>query len=169
MRRKDMANNNNSADPGSAASITGAAAASNREPGTPFIARPAEVLDDPTITAEQKRAILASWLSDRHAVPDAPRWRQLDNGALMDSEDVMRALYALDDAEGNRRNNRSSATLLRSHQKTERRWLPAILTRKRDDADDDPPPSPAAMRLPVPDIADPPPPPAAMPRMVLAA
>ena len=157
MRRKQMANNINSADSGIAAGIIGAAAASSREPGAPFIARPTEVLDDPTLSAEQKRVTLAYWLSERHAVPDAPRWRQLDNGAFVDSEDIMRALYALDDVEEKKLNNRNPATLLRSHQEQERRWLPAIFIRKRDDDDDDPPPSPAAMRMPLSDIADPPP------------
>lgn len=111
MWRKEMNNNINSEDPG-AIDITDRATATRREQGAPFIARPIEVLDDPTLSAEQKRAILASWLSDRHAVPDAPRWRQLANGAFVDSEDIMRALYALDDAEESRQDKESSAPLL---------------------------------------------------------
>jgi hypothetical protein len=31
--------------------------------------------------------------------PDAPRWRQLNNGAFIDAEDLRKALRVLDDAE----------------------------------------------------------------------
>jgi hypothetical protein len=86
-----------------AAGLSERTAAASAEPAAPFLARPSEILNDPALNAEQKRAILASWLSDRHAVPDAPRWRQLENGALVDSQEVLQALYALDDAEVDRR------------------------------------------------------------------
>jgi hypothetical protein len=66
----------------------------------PFLAHPTDILDDPALTMEQKRLILASWLSDRHAVPDAPRWRQLENGAFVDAYEVEQALCALDETNG---------------------------------------------------------------------
>jgi hypothetical protein len=65
----------------------------------PFVAHPCKVLDDPTLSADQKRSTLEDWLSDVHAVPDAPRWRQLDNGAFVDVYDLREALRMLDDAE----------------------------------------------------------------------
>ena len=38
---------------------------------------PRDVLKDPDLSAEQKRAVLASWLSDASAVQDQPQWRWL--------------------------------------------------------------------------------------------
>ena len=72
-----------------------AAAADVRKP--PFLAHPTEILDDQALSLEQKRLILASWLSDRHAVPDAPRWRELENGAFVDAHEIEQALRILDD------------------------------------------------------------------------
>ena len=51
---------------------------------TPFLVDPSEILSNTSLSLEQKRAVLTDWLSDVHAVPDAPRWRQLDNGAFID-------------------------------------------------------------------------------------
>src|SRR5690242_3406691 len=70
----------------------------------PFLAHPNNVVEDPARTLEQKRLILASWLSDRHAVPDAPRWRQLENGAFVDAHEIEEALRVLDDMEATGRN-----------------------------------------------------------------
>src|ERR1700761_4402676 len=67
----------------------------------PFLVHPKDVLDDATQSVEQKRLILASWLSDRHAVPDAPRWRELENGAFVDAHEIEQALRILDDIEAN--------------------------------------------------------------------
>jgi hypothetical protein len=118
----------------------------------PFIARPDEILDDPALGTQQKRSILASWLSDKYAVPDAPRWRQLENGALVDTHDIWRALYALDDAEMSSRSGRILASRQPAQRRRQRlRWINAIRRRNRDDDgdDDDPPPAPAANRLPM--------------------
>lgn len=65
----------------------------------PSLAHPKDVLDDATLSVEQKRSIFASWLSDVHAVPGAPRWRELDNGAFVDIHEVEDALRVLDDME----------------------------------------------------------------------
>jgi hypothetical protein len=66
---------------------------------TPFLVDPSEILSNTSLSLEQKRAVLTDWLSDVHAVSDAPRWRQLDNGAFLDAEDLRKALRVLDDAE----------------------------------------------------------------------
>ena len=66
------------------------------KPSAPFLARPEEILDDPTLSRDAKRAVLASWLSDARALPDTPRWRQLDNGAFVDVDDLYAALRAVD-------------------------------------------------------------------------
>ena len=68
-----------------------------KEPSAPFLARPEEILGDLTLSKDEKRAVLASWLSDARALPDAPRWRQLDNGAFVDVDDLYAALRVLDD------------------------------------------------------------------------
>jgi hypothetical protein len=103
-----------------------------QEQAAPLLARPEEILGNPTLSKEEKRAVLASWLSDARALPDAPRWRQLDNGALVDVE---------------RGASVSASTSWRPRRKS--RWIGNFIRRKRDDDDDDdPPPVPALSRLP---------------------
>ncbi|HZZ62352.1 MAG TPA: hypothetical protein VFE63_14465 [Roseiarcus sp.] len=58
---------------------------------------PSEVLAHPGLTAEERRAILAGWASDVHAVEGAPWLRQLENGARIPIEEILRALSRLDD------------------------------------------------------------------------
>jgi hypothetical protein len=72
----------------------------NQEEPEPFLVDPSDILHDPNLTNEQKRATLAFWLSNVHAVPDAPRWRQLENGAFVDAIDLRRALRAIDEMSG---------------------------------------------------------------------
>jgi hypothetical protein len=116
----------------------------------PSVAYPSEVLADPTLTLEQKRAILASWLSDKHAVPDAPRWRLLENGAFVDIEDIQQALYALDDAEAEEVGARQTAfPRAQKRPKRRQRWIGGILKRSRRYDDDDPPPAPTTPPLPL--------------------
>ena len=60
-------------------------------------AHPAEVIDDPDLTLNEKRAILASWASDACAIEAVPSLRRLPKGkrpVLFD--EVMDALQALD-------------------------------------------------------------------------
>jgi hypothetical protein len=117
----------------------------------PFLARPEEILRDATLSKEEKRAVLASWLSDARALPDAPRWRQLDNGALVDVDDLYAALRVLDDSDLGVERGASvytSSTLWRPRRKNQ--WVGKFIHRKRDDDDDDdPPPVPALCRLPL--------------------
>lgn len=72
----------------------------NQEEPGPFLVDPEDILGDPNLTNEQKRATLAFWLSNVHAVPGAPRWRQLENGAFVDAIDLDRALRAIDEMSG---------------------------------------------------------------------
>jgi hypothetical protein len=101
------------------------------------LGHPEDVLLQPDLTKAEKRAILASWASDAHAVPDQPGLRRLDSGAVVDVDEVLRALRALDGADDGRRPPTKA---------TSRRRRPGsfrvFLTRRRDD--DDPPPAPAA-------------------------
>ena len=57
---------------------------------------PDEVLSHPGLTVAEKRAILASWASDAHAVDAMPWLRQLECGARISLSDVLSALRSLD-------------------------------------------------------------------------
>ena len=57
---------------------------------------PMEVVDDPDMTTQEKRAILASWASDACAVEAAPDLRQAPCAQLVRFDDIMDALKRLD-------------------------------------------------------------------------
>lgn len=112
-----------------------------------LLARPEDVVNDPTLTLEQKRSTLAFWLSDLHAIPDAPRWRQLETGALVDVDDIYKALRALDEAE-----DEIAGAAAPRDKATFGSWIKSIIPGSRADDDDDPPPCPAVgMRPAVPE------------------
>lgn len=48
------------------------------------------------LSLEEKRAVLADWASDEHAVENVPSMRQLDSGAIVPFEAVLAALRELD-------------------------------------------------------------------------
>jgi hypothetical protein len=108
--------------------------------------RPQDVMGHSQLTRPQKREILASWASDTRAVHSQPTLRQLDNGAIVQVADVLRALRALDD---NAEFDPHASDLLRPlAQHQHRRSLPLLKIALRrwsrdDDDDDDPPPCPA--------------------------
>lgn len=60
--------------------------------------RPEQVVADPSLTVEDKRALLAFWASDIHAVPDAPALRRLENGSTIEIDAILQALKSLDTA-----------------------------------------------------------------------
>jgi len=57
---------------------------------------PSEVLNDPDLTINEKRAILASWASDACAIEAAPELRARPAGAPVRFDDIMDALRTLD-------------------------------------------------------------------------
>jgi flagella basal body P-ring formation protein FlgA len=57
---------------------------------------PSDVMDDPKLTLAEKRAVLASWISDARAVENAPSLRQLDSGAVVEVDAIRQALVLLD-------------------------------------------------------------------------
>ena len=59
-------------------------------------AHPDEVVRDPDLTTNEKRAILASWASDVCAVEAAPALRRVPDGRLAAFDDIMDALRLLD-------------------------------------------------------------------------
>jgi hypothetical protein len=59
--------------------------------------RPSDVVNDPDLSLDEKRAILASWASDACAVEAAPALRRRPGGkGLVRFDEVMEALRALD-------------------------------------------------------------------------
>src|ERR1700757_5292838 len=65
---------------------------------------PSQVVNDPDLTLNEKRAILASWASDACAVEAAPDLRSNARGAPVRFDDIMEALRTLDrQANGYRR------------------------------------------------------------------
>jgi len=57
---------------------------------------PMEVVNDPDMTLQEKRAILASWASDACAVEAAPELRQPPAAPPVRFDDIMDALRRLD-------------------------------------------------------------------------
>jgi hypothetical protein len=57
---------------------------------------PSEVVNDPDLTLNEKRAILASWASDACAIEAAPDLRSNARGAPVRFDDIMEALRGLD-------------------------------------------------------------------------
>jgi len=114
---------------------------------------PRDVLRHPRMSLDEKRALLAKWASDAHAVENEPRLRKLDNGKLIPVEDILRCLNDLDQG--------VCAVKDRSHGAMpwniafDRRsrlvngWLRKRRFTSRDD-DDDPPPCLAAVAPRVP-------------------
>jgi hypothetical protein len=59
-------------------------------------AHPMDVVRDPDLTLNEKRAILASWASDACAVEAAPDLRVTTSGQVVRWDDIMDALRTLD-------------------------------------------------------------------------
>ena len=57
---------------------------------------PMEVVNDPDMTTQEKRAVLASWASDACAVEAAPDLRQPAGSSAVRFDDIMDALKRLD-------------------------------------------------------------------------
>lgn len=57
---------------------------------------PSEVVSDPDLTLNEKRAILASWASDACAIEAAPELRAGPHGRPVRFDEIMEALRVLD-------------------------------------------------------------------------
>lgn len=60
---------------------------------------PSDVVHDPDLTLNEKRAILSSWASDACALEAAPELREIKRGKLVLFDDIMDALRSLDATE----------------------------------------------------------------------
>jgi len=118
----------------------------------PIFQRPEEVLNDPKMSRAEKRALLASWASDAHAVPSVPAMRQLEDGSLVRLDEILQALKALDASNDLGPASRQAPGLWRRppqrrSRSTFRNWTRIVPRRRRDD-DDDPPPCPVSAAVP---------------------
>lgn len=59
--------------------------------------RPRDIVQDPILTLERKRQLLAYWASDIHAVAGAPALRTYTFGPTVTIDDIQQALRDLDD------------------------------------------------------------------------
>ncbi|BCG79304.1 hypothetical protein MesoLj113b_28460 [Mesorhizobium sp. 113-3-3] len=115
---------------------------------------PSDVLKHPRMALDEKRALLASWASDAHAVENRPTLRKLDNGKIVPVDDILRCLKALDQAgPAGKGLSRWAMPWTVAFDRRGRRINGSPRRRRftgRDD-DDDPPPCPAAVapRVPV--------------------
>ncbi len=57
---------------------------------------PSEILGDPELTLNEKRAILSSWASDACALEAAPELREIPRGKVVRFDEIMDALRSLD-------------------------------------------------------------------------
>ena len=111
---------------------------------------PDDVLSDRTLSQSDKRAILASWASDKRAVEGAPNLRHLESGAIVAVADVLAALKKLDAVTSSARSKPRLSTRHRMMLMGE-----AIRVRRRPpEDDDDPPPVPAIAPRPKPPKRD---------------
>ena len=117
--------------------------------GEAIYTHPSDVANDPNLTTAEKKAILASWISDARAVENAPSLRQLDSGAVVEVDAIQRALVLLDDIAPARREDCERLPL-----SSRRRGVISRLLRRvgpasgANDNDDDPPPAPAGFGIP---------------------
>jgi hypothetical protein len=103
---------------------------------------PDDVLQSGSLSAAEKRAILASWASDAHAVPNLPAMRQLESGAIVSVDTVLGALRALDASAGP---SVPPGPHARPRPSLMSRWRrPLRRQGDGDDGGDDPPPCPAS-------------------------
>jgi hypothetical protein len=108
---------------------------------------PTDVTNDATLTIAEKKAILASWISDARAVEDAPLLRRLDSGAVVSLDEIRWALVSLDEPSVGGRETQSDRLLRFERRRgVVTKWLRRISSSNRSyDDDDDPPPAPAGL------------------------
>ena len=82
-----------------------------KAPSAAIYTHPDDVAGDPKLTKPQKRAVLASWISDARAVENAPALRRLDSGAVIEVKAILRALALLDEVAPDSRDERERAVL----------------------------------------------------------
>jgi hypothetical protein len=117
--------------------------------GAAIYTHPSDVTSDPKLTTAEKRALLASWISDVRAVEDAPSLRRLDSGAVVEVDAILQALVSLDELGPDRRGDGKQLDPSGRRRNVVSRWLRRISPPSgSNDDDDDPPPAPAGLGIP---------------------
>jgi hypothetical protein len=117
--------------------------------GEAIYTHPSDVANDPNLTNKEKKAILASWISDARAVENArPSLRQLDSGAVVEVDAIRRALVLLDDLAPGVRGDCERLPPSGRRRGLVSRLLRRVGPASANDNDDDPPPAPAGFGVP---------------------
>jgi hypothetical protein len=117
--------------------------------GAAIYTHPSDLTSNPKLTTAEKRAILASWISNACAVENAPSLRQLDSGAVVEVDAILQALVLLDQQVPDRRESGNRLHLSGQSRNVLSRWMNRIIPLKgSNDNDDDPPPAPAGLGIP---------------------
>jgi hypothetical protein len=115
----------------------------------PLYTHPHDVTTHPKRTTAEKRAILASWISDAGAVENAPSLRRLDSGAVVELDVILHALVLLDQLAPDSTGDNKRPPPLGSRHGVISRWLRGSGSSPgANDNDDDPPPAPAGVGIP---------------------
>jgi hypothetical protein len=117
--------------------------------GAAIYTHPSDVTSNPKLTTAEKRAVLASWISDAHAVENAPSLRRLDSGAVVEVDAILRSLVLLDELALGRRGDNKRLPPSGGRRGVLSRWLRGVGPPPgANDNDDDPPPAPAGLGIP---------------------
>lgn len=112
--------------------------------GAAIYTHPSDVTSNPKLTTAEKRAVLASWISDARAVENAPSFRRLDSGAVVEVDAILQALVLLDELALGRRGDSKRLPPRGVISK----WLRGVGPPPgANDNDDDPPPAPAGLGI----------------------
>ena len=88
---------------------------STRSSAAPYEAtiytHPSDVTTDPKLTTAEKKAVLASWISDARAVENTPSLCRLDSGAVIEVDAILQALVLLDEWRPSAERTASGCTL----------------------------------------------------------
>jgi hypothetical protein len=110
---------------------------------------PSDVTSYPKLTTAERRAVLASWISDAGAVENAPSLRQLDSGAVVGVDAILQALVLPDELAPDLREDGERLHPSGRRRSLLSRWMKRISpSTGSNDNDDDPPPAPAGLGIP---------------------
>ena len=103
---------------------------STRSSAVPYAAtiytHPSDVTSDPKLTTAEKKAVLASWISDARAVENAPSLRRLDSGAVVEVDSILQALVLLDQQAPDCRENGRRLHLSGRSRSVISRWMKRV-------------------------------------------
>jgi hypothetical protein len=117
--------------------------------GAAIYTHPSDVMTDPKLTTAEKRAVLASWISDARAVENAPSLRRLDSGAVVEVDAILQALVLLSELAPDRREDGKRLDPSGGRRGVISRGLRRVgPSPGGNDNDDDPPPAPAGFGMP---------------------